>query len=279
MARKAALSVKAAVAAMPPSLLTVTPTPASIPIPAPPPSAWASRPIASLLQQGEIIRMVPNGPPYRVEMVNESRAYCVPLKGQQRVARVGEGEAEIREFESLGGGVSISPRAIVERIDERDLDESERQRNKRKQEVNQSGETTMATASAIPVAEKSARGREKVRKAALARKRADKHAGLPGTGGKRKLAGAAARSAGTKKKVVKTVRSCACGCGEETMSYFAPGHDGRWHGWMKKIAGGADPAEVIPSKKVRDSYTFKSNGKGGKVPTLDYRGDPYKAKH
>jgi hypothetical protein len=243
----------------------IPPAPPSAPAPAPSPALRAPvlpwRPPViqpPMLKPGELIRMIPGGPPYRVESVTESRAYCLPI----RAVKAAEGETDV----SPVGGVNISPRAYVERITEQDL-------LKPKPEKEKEETVHMASTAAIPMSGKSSRSRDKERKASLSSRRA---AAIPSSS-KRKLAGAAARSA-ARPKMQKTVRDCACGCGEETMSYFAPGHDGRWHGWMKKIAAGADPADIIPNKKVRDSYTFKKKG-AGMVPTLDYRGEPYVAKH
>lgn len=55
-----------------------------------------------------------------------------------------------------------------------------------------------------------------------------------------------------KVKVPKTVRNCACGCGGQTTSYFAPGHDARVHGWESKLADGRiEPKDTNPSWRAK----------------------------
>lgn len=71
---------------------------------------------------------------------------------------------------------------------------------------------------------------------------------------------AAAKGKVKKAKAPQKLRSCACGCGGETTSYFMPGHDARLHGWVKKLADGridgsgkdAKSGErVIPSSVIK----------------------------
>jgi hypothetical protein len=129
----------------------------------------------------------------------------------------------------------------------------------------------MATkAVGIPVAQKSARELNKDRMAAK-RDRANKDAGIGVKGGipadKRKLTGAAAKaSANKKERPPKTVRSCACGCGEETLGYFAPGHDARFKGWLRKIEKGeGEPSDFMP-KKVWGRTRGRRRGRGRSRP-------------
>jgi hypothetical protein len=129
----------------------------------------------------------------------------------------------------------------------------------------------MATASAIPVGDsKTAREKNKLR---VAGKAATKAAKVPGNS-----ANAARKANG--KAVEKTVRACACGCGEETMSYFVPGHDARYKGWIKRLADGridasgkdAKTGEKVISAKVLGAMGLKKT-KDGAIPTVHYNGD------
>lgn len=76
-----------------------------------------------------------------------------------------------------------------------------------------------------------------------------------------------------KEKVAKTVRQCACGCGGQTLSFFVPGHDARFKGWLKKIElGKMEPKDLPPA--VQKHYTFTRRGIGF-VPDKDYKGGAY----
>lgn len=54
----------------------------------------------------------------------------------------------------------------------------------------------------------------------------------------KKAAKANGNGAVKREKVAKTVRNCVCGCGGQTTGNFVPGHDARFHGWLKKLADG-----------------------------------------
>ena len=228
------------------------------------------------LKVGEFIRLYAGGPVYKVETVNESRAYCIPLKKQLvkvQALNPESGVAEDREFDKgKDGGISIAVVSLVTRVTEEEALSSV---DTVKQRLINKREVPMASASAIPVAGKSARESEKARRVAQARKRADKAAGLPGSGSR-----GAARLGGTKKeKVPKTVRKCFCGCGEETMSYFVPGHDARFNGWLRQIEKGKATAEKLLTKAQRDALgPWKKRGDGF-VPSKNYKGEPYKGSH
>lgn len=220
------------------------------------------------LEAGTIIRMTRNGPPYRVVSVSPSRAYCIPVNGKAAGPDV-----------EAGGGVNISPCAYVEVI-RGDLNEAEKQRRARmereraEKEAPLSGATgndahsteASMSASAMPV-RKSTTQANKERRAGLASRKA----AIP-----RKLSGAAARSAKSgRAKTPKTVRKCFCGCGEETMGYFAPGHDGRFHGLMKKLERGEIEPKDIRKSQADVIGPFKKSGEGWR-PTKNYKGEPYK---
>jgi hypothetical protein len=226
--------------------------------------------------------MVPKGPIYVVESVSESRAYCVPLAGVHRkpAGDGSGGEGVVAEFDSAGRGVNISSHSFVERVGKLEADEAQRPRSGGSSSIEGAKEGTVSVAE-LPLLDegrKSNREINKEMKMAAARKKADKHAGLPGTGGKRKLAGAAAASKakGRKDRPIKTVRKCFCDCGEETMGYFAPGHDGRYHGAMRKLADGRTKPGELPKKWQDALGPFKKDGIGHR-PTHDYKGGDYKA--
>lgn len=66
-------------------------------------------------------------------------------------------------------------------------------------------------------------------------------------------------------KAPKTVRNCACGCPTETTGNFAPGHDARLHGLIKKLADGrmepkeyAYPATIKKLGLVKTQAGYKA---------------------
>lgn len=50
----------------------------------------------------------------------------------------------------------------------------------------------------------------------------------------------------TPAKAPKEKGDCVCGCGTKTGGTFAPGHDGRVHGWMKQVAAGTKKLKELP---------------------------------
>lgn len=200
------------------------------------------------LVPGDLIRTSKEAATYVVQMVNESRAFCslVPERGR---------------FLPAPGTINISPRSAVIRVRIEDL------RRQPQPETRSTQETAMATAE-IPVASKSNREKEKERKERLSSRKSASPA---------KLVGAAAKSAARAKRVTKptqTVRNCACGCGEETSSYFIPGHDARFKSFMVKVERGTMQVSELP-KAVQKAYEFKKRG-AGFVSTTNYKGEPHK---
>lgn len=49
-----------------------------------------------------------------------------------------------------------------------------------------------------------------------------------------------------KEPKVREQRPCACACGTATGGRFAPGHDARYFGWLKKIAAGTKEFKELP---------------------------------
>ncbi len=223
------------------------------------------------LKVGELIRLYTGGPIYKVSTVNHSRAYCIPLKNKVvkvKTLNPETGAAESREFDRPDDGISIAVMSLVTRVTEEEAQSSADPVNKRPQPKVSEGKV-MASASAIPVAGKSTREREKDRRSVQARKREGRAAGIPG--------GSRTSDRKATPKAPKTVRKCFCGCGEETMSYFVPGHDARFHGWLKQIEKGKAAPEKLLTKAQRDAVgPFKKRGDGF-VPSKNYKGEPYKA--
>lgn len=230
------------------------------------------RPLIKLddyLHEGMIIQRE-DGTLYRVEMVSESRARCrrttverelnreeryhqpvfMPLPGTPNLPEddLPDDWYSPDASEENGHVLNISPRSVCRRVEYADLIAMTRK------------ESTMAVkgAAAIPVGKTN---------------KAQKLAQKPKSEA-RPLTGAAARAkANAKPKVTKTVRECGCGCKDETMSYFVPGHDARYKGWMKKLADGRlsqDELKKLMGPKTFGKYTFKKSG-AGFVPKETYQ--------
>lgn len=212
------------------------------------------------LKVGDIIRTTRDGPLVRIEMVNDSRARGRIINAEQARNYVALPEEE-------GGGriMNLSSRACVIHVSPKEL-EQELRNNPDRMEV-----SSMAVA-AVPVAGKaktSNAAQNKAQKASLASKKAAAPA--------RPLTGAAAKAkerAANSPKAPKTVRQCACGCGEETQGYFFPGHDARFKSWMIKIERGQAVKEEILPKSVLKAFEFKKKGPGF-VTTTNYKGEKH----
>lgn len=220
--------------------------------------------MSDVLRAGDLIQITRGGPVYYVEMVNQSRAHCIPLNpANEMLLREGKKlieEGHEVEYEFIGQGINISPASSVIHVTLEGVE-----KDRRAHMEDESGLTE--TAAPIPVAPKSTRDREKERKEAMAAKKAAK----PPV----KLSGAAAKAkANAKPKAEKTVRPCTCGCGEETSAYFVPGHDARFKAWMVKIERGKMEVKDLP-KPVQKAFDFKKT-KTGYVTTHNYKGEPHK---
>lgn len=90
-----------------------------------------------------------------------------------------------------------------------------------------------------------------------------------------------AASKGNREAAPKKVRDCACGCKTETTGYFAPGHDARYHGWIKKLADGrlqrngkdAKSGEQVVSAGVLNKMGLVAKGDGFKATTPEWYKD------
>jgi hypothetical protein len=178
---------------------------------------------------------------YCVVHVNQSRAHCVLFKGRSNHTII-----------------DISPRATVIRVDP---DNPGSDINPPK--VKEKERTKMAVAS-IPVATPSTRQAEKARRVERGVRKSVAAAGKPAVKGR----------AAKVNKPPQTVRKCACGtCSEETLGFFAPGHDARFKGLMVKVERGTLPLSELP-KKLQSAYKFVKRG-DGYVSTTNYKGEKH----
>lgn len=98
---------------------------------------------------------------------------------------------------------------------------------------------------------------------------------------KKKAAKGKANGASKREKTPAKVRNCACGCGAETTGHFAPGHDARYHGWIKKLADGriqrngkdAKSGEQVISTPVLNKMGLTAKGDGFKATTPEWYKD------
>ena len=56
----------------------------------------------------------------------------------------------------------------------------------------------------------------------------------------------AAAAKASREPKVREQNPCVCACGETTGGRFAPGHDARYYGWLKKIAAGTKEFKELP---------------------------------
>lgn len=229
------------------------------------------RPLIQLddyLKPGMMVRTYRGGPIYLVEMVNESRARCRLIKVQAAINRRTEDKVDAgpkvmpmpgseewdaaveammasapnEEDEQRGQIINVSPRSVAERVTPQQLAEEQ-------QEAQFNRRSEMGAVAGLPV------GKSKAQK--LAHKP---------NGAARPLTGAAAKAkASAKPKAAKTVRECGCGCKGETTSYFVPGHDARFKGWIKKVGDGRmslDELKKAMGQKQFGKYAFTKKGAG-----------------
>lgn len=69
-------------------------------------------------------------------------------------------------------------------------------------------------------------------------------------------------------------KPCKCGCGGRTKSFFIPGHDARFKGWLLKIERGEKQPGDFAGGFLVKSYEWKKRGKG-QIPTTNYKGEPH----
>lgn len=236
------------------------------------------------LEVGDLIRLGVPPKVYFVAMVNPSRARVIPITAADKTILVDDpatGEKTRIHISQTGDGVDISPNSIVERVAVDDLTEDEAIRAGRFAEMDMTRqmtdnevriarseseqEKTMADVSAAPVADKKTNAvRDKMKKLV------DKGAKARAT---KKAKGE--RVPGEKKeKKAKVMKPCTCGCGDQTPSYFVPGHDARFKGWLLQVERGKMKVEQLP-KSVQKAYEWKKKG-DGHIPTKNYKGEPHR---
>lgn len=63
----------------------------------------------------------------------------------------------------------------------------------------------------------------------------------------------------------KPVRDCACGCGTQTKSEWAPGHDARARGWAIRIQRGIITIDQVPVNEQAGANLMLSGAAEGKI--------------
>jgi hypothetical protein len=218
------------------------------------------------LKAGDVFRRI-DGSHWYVEYVNSSGAYVVPLSSVVR-------EINGRSINFQPGGTTISANAVVQILHPLELGgHSQEYANYVKLVSKHEGEgmakrarnakgTALGEFEDRPLTEIEAEANT-----VAATTETDKETGMAK---KAKSNGAvkAKRAAGAKReKTPKTVRKCVCGCGGETTGYFQPGHDARFHGWIKKLASGKmGPSELPASVRKGLDLVETKEGFRAKAP-------------
>ena len=71
-----------------------------------------------------------------------------------------------------------------------------------------------------------------------------------------------------KPKVAKApINPCGCGCGELVVNNFRMGHDGRFHGWLKRLAAGKMSLKELPTQVRKGMYSGAVDSDKGVKPT------------
>lgn len=218
---------------------------------------WA-RAVNRKLETADLIRQ-PDGTLCFVQYVNSSGAYVVPLMGIHR-------EIKGRDIEFSAGGRTISALSVVELVDPMNLGGNSQEYARYDKMLRALGENGMAKRKGAPVGvfiqneddlddgqpsesvteTPDTEGNDMAKKAA---------------GAKKTAVGAKKAAAPKREKAPKTVRKCACSCGTETTGFFAPGHDARMHGWIKKLETGKIEAKEVPAAvRAKLGLTEKKDG-------------------
>lgn len=193
------------------------------------------------LVMGDVIRTF-DGSVHYIQYVNSSGAYAVPLASVTR-------EIVGREVAFTAGGKTISARSLVELINPLTLGgNSPEYRRYVKMVAASRNKGAHVVEHGVSFTEFDSD--ESIDDEGHASFGAS---GTSPTGKGVKMAKKAANKANGAAKVArvkaeKTVRPCVCGCGTETTSYFAPGHDARYHGYLKKLADGRIDAKGKDAK-------------------------------
>lgn len=233
---------------------------------------------SEVLKSGEVIRL-PDGTAHMVQYVNSAGAYIVPLAGVNR-----EIHGKVVTFNA--GGKTISAHSLVERIKPEALG-GYSQEYKRYVSMVRSLEASEAMAKrlkgkGVNLGEfdkaELADGWEGQAKATVEIDGQEISLGVGTTAASgegemaksaKKVAAKSKSNGAAKSKPTKTVRKCVCGCSTDTTGYFAPGHDARVHGWIKKLAAGKMKPSEIPAA-VRNGLQLVETKEGYKAKSPHY---------
>ena len=224
---------------------------------------------------------------WRVGLVNASRARLDPVQGNVR-------RLLNAEFVSYSASVNVSPGALMEEVGKDGLTAAEYRRSEmlahRTEDsfiIKQVGEESdMSNGAAVveqPTAAAVAKVKKVVKPAAATSTVAQPTVSANKQANKERLAALKAKAEGKKVAKVaavakppkeKTVRPCACGCGEQVTAYFAQGHDARFKSWMVKVERGEMAVKDLPPV-VQKTFQFVKRGEGY-VSTKNYKGESHK---
>jgi hypothetical protein len=232
-----------------------------------------------MLKPGDVIRLL-DGTAHLVQYVNSAGAYIVPLVGVNR-------EINGRTVTFNAGGKTISAHSLVERVKPEALG-GYSQEYKRYVSMVKSLEANEAMAKrmkgkGVNLGEfdqtELADGWEGQAKATVVidGQEITIGVGTSAESGEAAMAKSAAKkvkakakaNGAAKSKAPKTVRDCVCGCKTQTTGFFAPGHDARVHGWIKKLAAGKMKPSEIPAA-VRNGLNLQETKEGFKARSPHY---------
>ncbi len=214
------------------------------------------------LQAADVFRDI-DGRFHMVQYVNTSGAYAVPLAGLVR-------EINDRTVHFAAGGRTISVHSMVERVKPLSMggNSQEYKRYVRLLAALKEGGMAKRKVDTGPKAQGATFDQfddsEFIEPESID---AEGHTAIgdtetPNENEGSDMAKKAAKAAKAKAvKPVKKVRNCACGCGTETTGHFAPGHDARFHGWLKKLQDGRigiDGKDAKSGEKVIPNAILKS---------------------
>lgn len=227
-------------------------------------------PNSGFLREGDVIQLHDKSF-HLIQYVNTSGAYAVPLASAAR--QIGE-----KTINFTAGGRTISAMSLVDIVNPLAMGGNSPEYRRYVKMASASGKQGIVDEAGVPfdmfdttplVAGDSAN--------------LDETDSIPTTKGTdimaKKASKAKTKSNGAAKaKATKTVRSCVCGCGTETTGYFAPGHDARYHGWIKKLADGriqrngkeVKSGEQVIGAALLNKMGLVAKGEGFKANTPEF---------
>lgn len=222
------------------------------------------------LVEGDVYKAI-DGTFHLVQYINTSGAYCVPLAG---IAK----ELGGKEVTFTAGGRTISANSVVQIIHPLEMGGNSPEYARY---VKMSGKlgggmakrsgkaetgTTFGSFEDAPLTET-----EVAADIIAGNDNTEEETGMAKKAAK-KAVKAKANGAARAPKPPKTVRACVCGCKNETTGYFAPGHDARFHGWIKKLASGVMGPGELPAA-VRNGLALKQTKTGFQATKPHYYKD------